>query len=93
MTAVEKVYDTDRGCPCPHGLLYSQVHQERAVKPVLPTGDGEIPRWLKGECSSMCSGEKSAEHKISPRLHRRFLIGIGGFLLPGFLVCQTTQTP
>ena len=63
------------------------------AKPVLPTGDGEILRWLKGKSLSMRSGEKSAEQKISPRLHRRFLIGIGGFLLPGFLVCQLQHAP
>jgi hypothetical protein len=44
-------------------LLYSTPHQERIGKPVLPTGDGEILRWLKGECLSMRSGEKSAEQK------------------------------
>jgi hypothetical protein len=56
---------------------------------MLPTGDGEIPRWLSEAIRSMCGGEKSAEQK-SLRLLQSALpdLPINGalFLLPGFLV-------
>lgn len=29
----------------------------------LPTGEGDVPRWLTGEVRSMCVGEKSLEQK------------------------------
>ncbi len=57
------LYDTLSGCLVRVGLLFSTLHQECIGQPVLPTGDGEILRWLKSQCSSMCSGEKSAELK------------------------------
>jgi hypothetical protein len=58
-----QIYDTQSYCQFLAALLNSGSHQERTGKSVLPTGDGEIPRWLKGECLSMRSGEKSAEQK------------------------------
>ena len=58
-----QIYDTRSYCQPLAALLNSGSHQERIGKPVLPTGDGEILRWLKGECLSMRSGEKSAEQK------------------------------
>jgi hypothetical protein len=58
-----RFYDTGTGCLGLRILICFAAHQERTGQPVLPTGDGEILRWLKGECLSMCSGEKSAELK------------------------------
>jgi len=49
----------------------------------MPTGDGEIPRWLKGESLSMCGGRNPPNKNLSGLYEAPFLIGTALFYCPG----------
>ena len=60
---------------------------------MLPTGDGEIPRWLSEAIRSMCGGEKSDEQKSLRLLQSAFPDGTALFYCPGSWCDNPQITP